>query len=42
VIKRVFGYAKVPYRGLALNTQRQWVSCGLTNLFLVRHRLQYA
>ena len=39
VIKRVFGYAKVRYRGLAKNTQRLWVSCGLANLFLVRHRL---
>lgn len=39
VIKRVFGYAKVRYRGLAKNTQRLWVSCGLTNLFLVRHQL---
>jgi IS5 family transposase len=27
VIKRVFGFAKVRYRGLAKNTQRTWVSC---------------
>jgi IS5 family transposase len=39
VIKRVFGFAKVRYRGLTKNTQRLWVSCGLTNLFIVRHRL---
>ena len=39
VIKRVFGFAKVRYRGLAKNTHRLWVSCGLTNLFIVRHRL---
>ena len=39
VIKRVFGFAKVRYRGLAKNTQRAWVSCGLANLFMVRHRL---
>jgi transposase, IS5 family len=42
VIKRVFGFAKVRYRGLAKNTQRLWVSCGLANLFIVRHRLLYA
>jgi IS5 family transposase len=34
-----FGFAKVRYRGLAKNTHRLWVSCGLTNLFIVRHRL---
>jgi transposase, IS5 family len=39
VIKRVFGFAKVRYRGLAKNTHRLWVSCGLTNLFIARHRL---
>jgi IS5 family transposase len=39
VIKRVFGFAKVRYRGLAKNTQRLWVNCGLANLFIVRHRL---
>jgi IS5 family transposase len=39
VIKRVFGFAKVRYRGLAKNTHHLWVSCGLTNLFVVRHRL---
>jgi IS5 family transposase len=39
VIKRVFGYAKVRYRGLAKNRQRLWLSCGLVNLFIVRRRL---
>jgi transposase, IS5 family len=39
VIKRVFGFVKVRYRGLAKNTHHLWVSCGLTNLFIVRHRL---
>jgi transposase, IS5 family len=39
VVKRVFGYAKVRYRGLAKNRQRLWLSCGLVNLFIVRRRL---
>ena len=34
VIKRMFGCAKVRYRGLAKNTERLWVTCGLTNLFM--------
>jgi len=42
VIKRVFGFVKVRYRGLAKNTQRLCVSCGLANLFIVRHRLLHA
>jgi transposase, IS5 family len=42
VIKRVFGLVKVRYRGLAKNTERLWVSCGLANLFMVRHRLLHA
>ena len=39
VLKGVFGFVKARYRGLAKNTQRLWVSCGLTNLFMVRHQL---
>ena len=39
VLKGVFGFVKVRYPGLAKNTQRLWVSCGLTNLFMVRHQL---
>ena len=40
VIKRVFGFAKVRYRGLDKNANRLFVTCALANLlFLVRHRL---
>lgn len=39
VIKRVFGLAKVRYRGLAKNTHHVLVTCALANLFMVRHRL---
>ncbi len=39
MIKRVFGFTKVPYRGLAKNTHRLWVTCGLANLFIARHKL---
>jgi transposase, IS5 family len=39
VIKRVFGFTKVRYRGLAKNTHRLWVTSGLANLFIARHRL---
>lgn len=39
VIKRVFGFGKVRYRGLAKNTHHLLVMCGLANLFMVRHRL---
>ena len=42
VIKRVFGFIKVRYRGLAKNTERLWVSCGLANLFMLRRRLLHA
>lgn len=42
VIKRVFGFAKVRYRGLAKNTTRLWVTCGLANLCMARHRLSRA
>jgi len=38
VVKRVFGFAKVRYRGLAKNTDRLWVACGLANLCMARHR----
>jgi IS5 family transposase len=33
-IKRVFGYAKVRYRGLAKNTERLCLLAGFTNLFI--------
>lgn len=35
-IKRVFGYEKVRYRGLAKNTNRLCVLAGLTNLMIAR------
>src|ERR1700689_2251007 len=42
VIKRVFGFQKVCYRGLAKNLHRLEVTAALANLFLVRRRLLHA
>jgi IS5 family transposase len=39
VIKRLFGFTKVRYRGITKNAKRLFVTCALANLFLVRHRL---
>jgi transposase, IS5 family len=39
VIKRVFGFTKVRYRGLAKNTHRLVVTCALANLFIARRHL---
>lgn len=39
VVKRLWGFAKVRYRGLAKNTVRAYAACALANLYLVRHRL---
>jgi IS5 family transposase len=39
VIKRVFGFAKVRYRGLAKNAHKLFVVSALANLFLVRRKL---
>ncbi|MBX3308446.1 MAG: IS5 family transposase [Nitrospira sp.] len=39
VIKRIFGWAKVRYRGLAKNTHGLQISCGLANLYAARQRL---
>ena len=39
VMKRVFGFTKVRYRGLAKNAHRLFVTCALVNLFIVRRRL---
>lgn len=39
VVKRVFGFSKVRYRGLAKNANRVFVACALANLFMVRKRL---
>jgi transposase, IS5 family len=39
VIKRVFGFTKVCYRGLAKNRHRWVIASALANLFMVRKRL---
>ena len=39
VIKRIFGFAKVRYRGLAKNGNRLFVAAALANLFTVRRTL---
>lgn len=39
VIKRIFGFTKVRYRGIAKNAHRLFVACALANLYMVRHRL---
>jgi IS5 family transposase len=42
VMKRVFGFTKVRYRGLEKNAHRLFVTCALINLFIVRSRLRQA
>lgn len=39
VIKRIFGFAKVSYRGLMKNGNRLFVVAALANLFMARHHL---
>ena len=39
VIKQVFDFVKVRYRGLAKNTARIHILCALTNIFMARKRL---
>ena len=39
VIKRLWGFVKVRYRGLAKNTARVFALLALANLYRVRHRL---
>ena len=39
VVKRVFGFTKVRYRGLAKNANRLFVASALANLFMVRRPL---
>lgn len=39
VFKKIFGFCKVRYRGLMKNANRLFVTCGLTNLYMVRRRL---
>ena len=40
VIKRIFGFAKVRYRGLAKNGNRLFVAAALANLYMVRGALK--
>jgi len=39
VLKRIFGFNKVRYRGLDKNANRLFVACGLVNLYMVRRQL---
>jgi IS5 family transposase len=39
VIKRIFGFCKVRYRGILKNANRLFVACGLANIYMVRRRL---
>ncbi len=39
VIKRIFGFVKVRYRGLEKNANRLFAACALANLYLVRDKL---
>ena len=39
VIRRVFGFARVRYRGLDKNAHRLFVACALANLFMARRHL---
>jgi transposase, IS5 family len=39
VIKRIFGFTKVRYRGIAKNAHRLFVACALANLFMARRHL---
>ena len=39
IIKRVFGFSKVRYRGIQKNANRFFVTCALANLFMVRRKL---
>ena len=39
VLKRIFGFTKVRYRGLAKNAHRLVVACALVNLYMSRGRL---
>lgn len=42
VIKRIFGFQKVRYRGLAKNLHRLEVTAALANIYLVRRKLLHA
>jgi IS5 family transposase len=39
VIKRIFGFSKVRYRGLDKNANRVFVACGLANMYMARRLL---
>lgn len=39
ILKRIFGFTKVRYRGLHKNSNRLFVACGLVNLYMARRRL---
>jgi IS5 family transposase len=39
VVKRLWGFSKVRYRGLAKNATRAFVALGLANIYLARERL---
>ena len=39
VLKRLWGFSKVRYRGRAKNATRAFVGLGLVNIYLVRKRL---
>lgn len=39
VVKRLWGFTKVRYRGLAKNASRAYALFALANLYLIRHRL---
>lgn len=42
LIKGVFGFTKVRYRGLEKNAHRLFVTCALANIFMARHHLMRA
>ena len=39
VVKRLWGFGKVRYRGLAKNATRAFTALALANIYLGRHRL---
>jgi IS5 family transposase len=42
VIKLKFGFTKVRYRGLEKNANRLFATCGLANLYILRHQFRAA
>jgi IS5 family transposase len=39
MLKAIFGFRKVRYRGIAMNAQRLNLACALVNLFMLRQRV---